>query len=434
MGRWQTGRYPGFGGRFSWALYDWANSSFAAVISTFVFPVYFASQVAGDEVRGTALWGNTVGIAGLVVALGAPVVGAVADRYGRRKPWLALCTLFCVLATGALWWVKPDSAWLPLAILLAGAATVAAEYAVVFYNAMLPGLAPAGRLGRWSGWAWALGYAGGLACLLLALFGFVNEGAWWPLPRDEDAHVRATFPLVALWYGLFSLPLFLFAPDEPATATSLRRAVGEGLSQLAQSLRRVRRYRGLMRFLLARLLFIDGLATIFAFGGVYAAGTFGFGPEQVLYFGIALNVSAGVGAALFAWLDDYFGSKQAIQMALVGLVVTAALLLIITSTTLFWVLGVILGLFVGPVQAASRSYLAGAAPVALRNQLFGLFAFSGKATAFAGPLLVAWITSLFASQRAGMSVILAFLLAGLALLYRLPSATALRQELEAEQA
>jgi UMF1 family MFS transporter len=410
-------------GRISWALYDWANSSFAAIISTFVFPAYFARQVAENETLGTAYWGQTVGIAGLIVALGAPLLGAIADQSGRRKPWIALFTLLCVLTTGALWWIKPDSSSILPAMLLAGFATVAAEFAVVFYNAMLPSLSRFEYLGRWSGWAWALGYAGGIGSLLLALFGFVQEQAWFALPRGDAEHVRATFVLVALWYGVFALPLFLFTPDETTRPKPLARAAREGLLQLRDSIRQARAYAPILRFLLARMLFIDGLATIFAFGGVYAAGTFGMDEEQVLMFGIALNVTAGLGAAAFAWVDDHFGSKQTILVSLIGLIIPGSLLLVVQSSTLFWVFGMLLGVFVGPVQAASRSYLARAAPVHLRSQMFGLFAFSGKATAFLGPLLVGWVTAWYGSQRAGMSVIIVMLLGGFALMLTVPKET-----------
>lgn len=412
---------PRLRGRIGWALYDWANSSYAAIISTFVFPTYFARQVAENETVGTTQWGNTVGIAGLIVALSAPLLGAIADQGGRRKPWIAAFTLLCVVATAALWWVRPQTDVLS-AMLLVGLATLGAEFAFVFYNAMLPSLTHVGRLGRWSGWAWGLGYAGGIVSLLLALFGFVREGAWFDLPRAESEHVRATFVLVAVWYGLFAIPLFLFTADEPARHKGLQQAARDGLAQLRDSLRQVRAYAHILRFLLARMIFIDGLATLFAFGGVYAAGTFSLNETQVLMFGIALNVSAGIGAAAFAWVDDWFGSKHTILVSLIGLMVPGTLLLVVESVTLFWVFGMLLGVFVGPVQAAGRSYLAHTAPLHLRSQMFGLFAFSGKATAFVGPLLVGWVTGWFDSQRAGMSVIIVLLAIGFVLMLTVPAA------------
>lgn len=407
--------------RVSWALYDWGSSSFAAIISTFVFPVYFAKQVAADEALGTSQWGLTIGIAGFFVAVGGPVLGAIADQYQRRKPWVGFFTLLCVLATAGLWWVQPDTHWVLLAMLLAGLATVGTEFATIFYNAMLPGLAPPDRLGRWSGWAWGLGYAGGLVCLILALQGFIADDPWISIP-GEAGSVRAVFVLTALWYGAFALPLFLFTPDEPASGKTLGRALGDGMRQLVQSIRELRAYLPILKFLIARMFFIDGLATLFAFGGVYAAGTFGFSDQQVLLFAIALNITAGLGAASFAWIDDWLGSKTTVLVSLAGLMILGTVVLMIESPSLFWVAGALLGIFVGPIQAGSRSYMARVAPEHLRTQMFGLFALSGKATAFVGPLLVAWLTVLSGSQRVGMTVIIAFLAIGFVLMLSVPKA------------
>src|SRR5690606_18410240 len=252
-------------GRISWAFYDWANSSFSALIATFVFPVYFASQVAENETLGTSQWGLAVGVAGLIVALTGPVLGAIADQYGRRKPLLAVFTLLAVLGTAGLWWVEPNNDWILLALVLGALATVGAESALIFYNAMLPGLVPANVLGRWSGWAWGLGYAGGLARLVVALQGFVSDDPWPPLPREDASHVRATFLLVALWYAVFALPLFLFTPDEASVSKPMGRALQDGLAQLRQTLVQLKDYGPILRFLIARMFFIDGLVTLFAF-------------------------------------------------------------------------------------------------------------------------------------------------------------------------
>jgi UMF1 family MFS transporter len=412
--------------RIAWAFYDWANSSYAAIVSTFVFPAYFAQQVAMDPTLATGLWGNTQGIVGVLVALGAPLLGAVADQTGRRKPWITGFTGLCVLATAALWFVRPEAEMVLPALLLVGLATLAAEFAVVFYNAMLPSLAPRERTGRWSGWAWGLGYVGGIVSLLLALFALVREAAWLDLPRDAQQHVRATFVLVAAWYAVFALPLLLLTPDGARRSMTLREAFGRGLAQLRRTLGAARRHRDLVRFLVARMIFIDGLATIFAFGGIYAAGTFAMDAQEVLWFGVALNVTAGFGAIGFGWIDDALGSRRTILVSLVGLILAGSAILIVESRTAFWGFGMLLGVFIGPVQAAGRSYLARNAPPGLRNELFGLLAFSGKATAFAGPFAVSWATTVFDSQRAGMSVIVVLLAIGFVLMLRVPERLHLR--------
>ncbi len=176
-----------------------------------------------------------------------------------------------------------------------------------------------------------------------------------------------------------------------------------------------------VKFLIARMLYIDGLATLFAFGGVYAAGTFDMSQHQILLFGISLNVTAAVGAALFAWVDDKIGGKPTILISLLGLILPGLLILFVDSMNIFWGLGMVLGLFVGPVQAASRSLLARMSPPALQNEMFGLFALSGKATAFMGPLLVGWITEWFGSQRAGMGVIIMLFVIGFLLMLTVPA-------------
>lgn len=399
---------------FSWALYDWANSAFFAVIQTFVFATYFINSVASGEAVGSNQWGNIISLAGLLIAVGGPLLGAVADQTGRRKPWILGFSLLCIGATAMLWFVAPDSSYLWLALGMIFLGTVGSECAIIFYNAMLTDLAPSRVLGRWSGWAWGLGYAGGLACLLVALLVFIDvEQAPLGLDMAQSEHVRATFLLVALWYAVFSLPLFLMTPDTPRTEVPMRKAVRGGWKQLKESIAQVRSYRHIVRFLIARMLFIDGLATVFAFGGIYAAGTFEMNETQVLTFGIGLNLTAGVGAALFAWIDDRMGSKRTIVISLVGLILTTGSILLVTSELLFWIIGLALGIFVGPVQAAGRSWMARAAPHGLRNQMFGLFALSGKVTAFMGPFLVGWLTWLAGSQRVGMSVIVVLFCLGL---------------------
>tara|TARA_R100000322_G_scaffold5289_2_gene4003 strand:- start:680 stop:1933 length:1254 start_codon:yes stop_codon:yes gene_type:complete len=406
---------------WSWAFYDWANSAFYTIVLTFVFAQYFSQSVVQDSVAGTEAWGNIVGVAGLFVAVLAPILGAIADRTGSRKPWLMAFTLLCVVASAMLWFVMPGSGDLAFAATWVGLGILGAEFAFIFYNAMLADLVSSDRVGRWSGWGWGLGYVGGVLALLIALVGFI-DGAWFNLDRAQAEHVRATFVLVAVWYLIFALPLFLFTPDRPSTGLSLAAATRAGLGQLRQSMAQIREYRGIVRFLIARMLYTDGLATVFTFGGVYAAGTFAMDQSQVLQFGIALNVTAGLGALGFAWVDDRLGGRNTILLSVFGLAVSAAAILLVESVQGFWAFGMLLGIFVGPVQASSRSYLARVAPEHLRNQMFGLFAFSGKATAFAGPLLVAWVTAATGSQRWGMSTILLFFFVGFMLMLTVPRA------------
>lgn len=392
-----------------------------------MFSVYFTEQVAGNESTGTAQWGTALGLAGVVVAVAGPVLGAMADQGGRRKPWIFAFTLLCVCATALLWFVAPDAGWIWPALLLVGVATIGSELSLVFYNSLLPQLVARERIGRWSGWSWSLGFAGGLTSLIIALVVFIGpEGAWLGLEADSGEHVRVTAVFVAGWYLVFALPLLLFTPDVAGSGKSISTMARDGLRQVGATFREIRRYGDLVRFLVAHMLYVDGLATLFAFGGIYAAGTFGMSQQTVLMFGIALNVAAGIGAFAFGWVDDRIGSKATILLSLVGLIVPGTIILFIDSGVLFWICGLTLGLFVGPAQAAGRSLLARRAPEELRSQMFGFFALSGKATAFIGPLLVGWITYWAGSQRIGMGTIVVFFAIGFVLMLTVPSTRASR--------
>lgn len=420
-----------FASLFSWAMYDWANSAFFAVIQTFVFAAYFSRSVVQDETLANTLWGNTIGAAGFVIAISAPFVGAIADQLGRRKPWIGWFSLLCILATAALWFVEPSQQFIVLALVLVFLGTIGSEFAIIFYNAMLPDLASEERMGRWSGWAWGLGYAGGLACLVVALFVFVDvENPPFGLDKAAAEHVRITFLLVAIWYLLFSIPMFWFTSDRPRTDLKLKQAAKSGWKQLKETIRQVRKFKHIVQFLIARMVFIDALATVFAFGGIYAAGTFDFSERDVLLFGIGLNITAGFGAAIFAWLDDMMGSRTTMLLSLLGLIITTTAVLLVSGITWFWVFGLLLGIFVGPVQAASRTYMARVSPPDLQNQMFGLMALSGKVTAFLGPLLVGWVTYFADSQRIGMSVIVVLFVLGFILLYLVPDAEEARPDPE----
>jgi UMF1 family MFS transporter len=402
---------------WAWALFDVAATPFGTVIITFVFATYFARAVAGDEVTGTALWGWTLTASSLTAALLSPLIGGIVDAGGPRKPWLAVVTAIWVTACTGLWLVTPEPGSVLLALALVGLANLAGETSGVFYNAMLADLAPRERIGRWSGRAWGMGYAGGLVCLVIALVLFIQpEKPAFGLSREGAEHVRIVGPMVALWLAIFALPLFLFCPDRPRAARSLADAVGQELTSLRERVARVARDRNLLRFLLAAMLYTDGLNTLFAFGGLYAAGTFGMSLEQVLQFGIVLNLTAGLGAVAFADLDDRLGARTTVLLSLAGLILFGTAALVVREATAFWVVGAALGLFIGPVQAATRSLMARLAPPERRAEMFGLLALSGRVTAFAGPFLFGTVTLWTGTQRAGMATILLFWLAGAVLI------------------
>lgn len=406
----------------SWALYDFANSAFTTLVVTFVYAAYYTQAMAHDEIEGTALWSRGVTITAVTVALLSPFLGALADRGGLRKRFLLASTVVCVLATVALYVPEPggDEAVIAIAIFVVG--NVAFELGGVFYNAFLPDIAPPEALGRVSGWGWALGYVGGLLCMVVALVAFVfPDPPWFGLSTEAGQNVRATNLLVAGWFAVFCLPMFLFVKEErPAVRpTGIFRATAR---QLAGTFRSLGDYRQIGRLLLARLVYNDGLVTVFAFGGVYAAGTFDFALEEILIFGIVLNVTAGIGAFAMGFLDDRLGGKKTLLITLGGLAAGALLGAVAPNRETFWVAGVIIGIFSGPNQSASRSLLARFVPHDKETEFFGFFAFSGKATAFLGPLLFGILTEAFESQRAGLAVVLVSFAVGALLLWRVDEA------------
>ncbi|UFN50515.1 MFS transporter [Roseomonas sp. OT10] len=406
---------------FAWALYDWANSAFPTVVSTFVIAAYFTQGIAPDPATGQAMWGWMQAAAAVAIALLSPVLGAVADAGGRRRLLLFLCTLAMAGFTAALWFAKPDPSWTLWALVCVGLATVAFEVGTVFYNAMLPDVAPPESIGRLSGLAWGLGYAGGLACLVLCLVLLVLPDPS-PLGLDRGAaeHLRATALLVAAWTLVFGWPVLALLPDPAGERPGWAAAARHGLEEIAAVLRRLPHEPALTRFLIARLFYTDGLNTLFAFGAIFAAGVFGMSFDEVLLFGIAMNVTAGLGAAGFGLVEDRLGSRRTVLISLAAMTVLGLGLVLVQTKPLFWGLALVLGLFFGPAQAASRTLMARMAPPGEMAAHFGLFALSGRVTGFLGPAVLAAVTAATGSQRWGMATVAVFLALGGLILWSMP--------------
>lgn len=438
---------------YSWVMFDWAAQPYFTLITTFIFGPYFVAHFLGDPVLGQTVWGYTVAIAGLGVAFLSPALGAIADAGGPRRPWIFAASVALVIGCAGLWLATPGATYGIWPVILAFAiATLGAEVATVFTNAMLPDIAGPGRVGRLSGLGWAIGYVGGIATLamMLALFiaspqtGLTLAGIPPLLGLDPTYFEGDRFsgPFSALWYIVFVIPLFLFVPDRARVATPAA-AVREGLVAVRATLKRFVGERGpVARYLIARMVYHDGLSTLFAFGGAYAAATFGWRATEVGVYGIILIIAATIGAWVGGYLDDILGSRRLIlwSIFIMGLA-TLAILSVGTGHVLFvfetapagsgplfssvpelaYILfGSMMGLVAGPAQAASRTLLVHLSPRERLTEYFGLYALAGKATVFVGPLMIGVITGLTGDIRLGFSVILLFFIGGWFLLLTVP--------------
>src|SRR4051812_49265571 len=427
--------YPPRSAVIAWIFFDWAAQPYFTLITTFVFAPYFATHVAANPAEGQSLWGFTTAAAGLLIALLSPVLGAIADSSGRRKPWIAGFGALLVIGSSLMWIGKPgDPGVIPPLLLAYGIATIGVEFATVFNNAMMPTLVPPDRIGRLSGTGWATGYVGGILSLILVLgflaaspetgrtlFGLLPLFGLDPVTHQGD---RITGPLTAIWFIIFVLPMFLLTPDYPAKRP-VREALREGLLELRQTLSELPRQKSIAAFLLANMVYTDGLISLFAFGGIYAAGTFGWNTIQIGSFGILLAVARALCARIGGKLGDPVGPERVVSASLIVLLLSVIWILTVdrdrilffnvappvpggglfasVSERIYLVLGCLIGMAGGPLQAASRSLLIRLAPQDRIAQFFGLFALTGKVTSFIGPLLIGLVTALTASQKAGMA-------------------------------
>lgn len=396
--------------KWGWALFDWASSPVPTLHATFVFAVYFSTTIAPDN--GTVLWAQMTAITSLLIALLSVFAGRFADSKGLIKHALTISLSIGALSVMGLWYAEPSSGFILYALLLSALSIFMMEIGFVFYNALLVHLVPTEKMGRLSGIAWGIGYVGAVIALSLALAIFIlPEQAPFGLDKAQAEHVRATMIFAGLWAIIFYIPLFLFVKSPPATPQE-----GRYLTQVKQAIQDARSIPDMIRFLIARMAFNDGLVTLFALGGIFAAKVFGFTQTEILIFAIALNISAGLGAIGGGWADDRLGALPTIRYALIGLMICGTIAICAPSKEVFWAATVILGLFVGPCQSASRSYVARRAPEDSKASLFGLYMLSGKATSFIGPLLYGWLVYFTGIERAGMAIVIILVVIGYVLL------------------
>ena len=391
----------------AWGLWDWGQQAFNTVMLTFVFSVYITSGIAADEVTGTAALSGAQTWAGVIIALVCPLVGVLADRYGRRRRMLGISTLGLVVAMGSLFWAEPDPSFLTFAVIMLAVASVISEIATVFYNGMLLQIATPSTFGRISGMGWGLGYLGGLVALVVCLFAFVLG--------KETANIQPVALLCAGWTALFCLPLLIVGPNtEPVTNVGKFSIIDAYRSIIERIVKLWRTQRSLLHFFVASAIFRDGLGAVFAFAGIIAAGSFGFSTEQVIYLGIVANLVAGLSTWLLGRIDDRLGPRVVIVTGLVVLIVACGAVFLATAQTAFWICAVLISASVGPVQSASRSMLARMTAPGLENENFGLYATSGRAVSFLAPFAFTLAIGIGGTQKAGILGIVVVLALGLA--------------------
>lgn len=432
----------------SWALWDWGTSAFSVLITTFVFARYIVSsyfidpqivanyEAAGGEgvATGTALtdfqaaeanltsWvGWAMAIGGVVVAVVAPIVGQRTDAGGKRKLWLGINTGIVIAATAAMFFVEGTPQFFVLGIVLLTIGNVFYEMANVNYNAMLLQVSTPKNMGRISGFGWGMGYFGGIVVLLIALVGFIfgDPPYWFGVTTEGGMNIRAVALFGAIWSLVFSLPILFNVPENVASAPGMKAGIIESYAILFRKIKDLyRNARPTFYFLLASAVFRDGLAAVFAFGGILAGTVFGLSFTEVILFAIGGNLVAGIGVLLSGWIDDKIGSKRVIVISLAGLVLTGIGLFFFHNggATAFWIGGLMLTFFVGPAQASSRAFLGHLAPEGQEGELFGLYATTGRAISFLAPALFALFVLWGGATYFGILGIVVVLLAGLLLM------------------
>lgn len=438
-------------GIWGWMLFDWAAQPFFTVVITFIFGPYFVARLTADPVGAQAMWSNMATISSIVIAVLSPILGSIADQSGSRKPWIAFFAVIKIASLFCLWWAAPGSPVIyPFVFIIL--ASIAAEFSIVFNDSMMPRLVSKDDVGKLSNTAWGLGYLGGMIVLIAVvalLAGSPETGrtilGLTPLfgldaVLGEDA--RITGPIAAVWYFVFILPMFLFTPDAPR-GLPLRAAVGSGLSELVKTVKTLKHRPGIARFLIARMVYQDGVNGVVILGGTFAAGMFGWPTIEIGIFGIILNVVAIFGCLAAGRLDARLGSKTMIVASLVMLLIaTVGFISTGPGFTLFGLVqlstvdsgflfgtaaekayvlyGLLIGLSFGPVQASSRSYLARSVSLEEAGRYFGIYALSGRATSFMATLMFSVVTSFSGSARLGMATLILFLAGGLLLLLPTP--------------
>ncbi|THD76655.1 MFS transporter [Thalassobius vesicularis] len=424
---------------WGWFFFDWASQPYNTLLITFIFAPYI-KELLGDGTAAQSAWGFGIGAAGFVIAVLAPILGAMADTSGNRMRWIWLFSVMYVLGAFGLWWAAPGHFNLTLTLLWFAVGMIGMEFATIFTNSMLPDLGTEEDIGRISGNGWAFGYVGGLFALVIMLVFFAESattgktfvGLSPALGLDAEAREGTRFvgPLTAIWYAVFMIPFFLWVRD-PKPAKPPKGAVQKALKEVVSTLKALPSNPSLFAYLASSMFYRDALNGMYVFGGIYAAGVLGWSVVDTGVFGILAIISG----AIFAWLgghaDKKFGPKPVIKACILVLSFVAISIVFVARDSVygipvaegsklpdivFYVLGALIGAAGGVIQSASRTMMVRQANPEKMTEAFGLYALAGKATSFLAPLSIGVMTAVTQSQQLGVSPLIVLFLIGLVLL------------------
>ncbi len=400
---------------FNFALYDFANSAFTTIVITFIFATYFSKQIAPNPILGQSYWGWAIGVTGVLVAIIGPILGSFADKKNYTEFFIKLFTIMCITLTALLWFSKPSEKYLLFTLIIVASANFFYELSLIFYNSILKRISSSNNLGKSSGFSFAFGYIGGILILIICIKIFIdNDALPFGLSKENSENIRATSIVVAIWYLIFSIPFLM----------NLKKKINHNIEVPSNNIKKIKDLiwdkglNNLGKFLIARMLYADGLNAIIVMGGIFAVGVFKLEIKDLLVLSILMNITAFIGAIIGGYANDKFTSKSVIIFSLLGLIFSSTIILFIKTQLLFLIFAAINGFFIGPIQSASRVFITKSIDQNNQASGFGLFALSGKLTSFIGPLLVSTITYISNSQRIGFSSAIILLLIGLFILLK----------------
>ncbi len=387
---------------FVWTLFDFANTSFSIIVVTFLYAVYFKKTVAGNEAIGDLYWSISTSIAMIITAFISPVLGAIADYSAGKKRFLLFFTLLCILGTSSLYFIGPGQIF--WGIFLFVFANVGFEAGLVFYDAFLPEITAPKNYGRVSGYGFGMGYFGSLATLAIVY------------PFIEASMLKETFPIAALFFLIFSLPLFFFLKDNRNKVERTKSFAAIGFERVWSTISHLKYYKNLAIFLIAYFFYIEGVNTVIFFSGNYASTTLGYTEMELLVFFIVVQTTAIAGSVLLGIVSDKIGQKKTIVISLFMWLVTVALAYFIYDKNGFYVVGLLAGAAMGSCQSTSRSLMSKLTPPEKKTEFFGFYSFFGKSSAVIGPLVFGLVSFLSGDQRLAIISIAFFFIVGLLIL------------------